>query len=105
MPRDSAPVRTCVGCRQRRPQRELVRCVLTPDGHPVVSRTAAGRGAWLCAPSGPCFELAVRRRAFDRAWKRPVSSEVLDELGRILEDGPRAGEAKLSPIEAMRKVE
>ena len=27
-----APIRTCVGCRQRRPQHELVRCVLDADG-------------------------------------------------------------------------
>jgi predicted RNA-binding protein YlxR (DUF448 family) len=84
MPRDADPIRTCVGCRRRRPQRELVRCVLPPDGHPVFSRTAAGRGAWLCVPPAPCFELAVRRRAFDRAWRRPVSRAALEELRSLM---------------------
>ena len=32
-----------------------------------VDRHGAGRGAWLCGAG--CFELAVRRRAFDRAWR------------------------------------
>jgi predicted RNA-binding protein YlxR (DUF448 family) len=58
--------------------------VLGADGRPVVSRSAAGRGAWLCVPPGACFELAVRRKAFERAWRRAVNREVLDELGDLL---------------------
>jgi predicted RNA-binding protein YlxR (DUF448 family) len=58
--------------------------VLTPDGHAAVSRTAAGRGAWLCKPSADCFQLAVRRRAFERAWRRPVSPAVLEELAYLV---------------------
>ena len=84
MPRDAEPLRTCVGCRRRRPQRELVRCALTLDGHPAISRTMAGRGAWLCVPPAACFELAVRRRAFERAWRRPVGRAVLDELAHLV---------------------
>ena len=34
-----------------------------------------GRGAWLCVPPVPCFELAVRRKAFERAWRRPVGAD------------------------------
>ena len=71
------PVRMCIGCRTRRPQQLLVRCVMGPHG-PVVSRTAGGRGAWLC--SLECFESAGRRRAFARAWKCEVSSSMLDAL-------------------------
>ena len=76
------PERTCVGCRQRRPQAALVRCVLTPDGRATVDRSGSGRGAWLCVPSQACFELAVRRKAFERAWRRPVGPGALAELGR-----------------------
>ena len=44
----------------------------------IVSRTAAGRGAWLCSTT--CFHTAGRRKAFDRAWKRPVPSQTLLSL-------------------------
>jgi predicted RNA-binding protein YlxR (DUF448 family) len=78
-PNSSAPVRSCVGCRSKRPQTELVRCAVAADGTPVISRTANGRGAWLCAPrhqqdrqATPCLEQAIKRRGFERAWKRPV---------------------------------
>jgi predicted RNA-binding protein YlxR (DUF448 family) len=54
--------------------------VLTDDGRAVVDRAGPGRGAWLCIPPTDCFELAVRRKAFERAWRRPVGREALDEL-------------------------
>jgi uncharacterized protein len=74
------PERTCVGCRRRRPQAALLRCVLTADGRAIVDRTGPGRGAWLCDPPDDCFVLAVRRKAFERAWRRPVGRHALDEL-------------------------
>jgi len=67
----------CIGCRTHRPQAQLVRCTLGPDG-PTVSRTSAGRGAWLC--SIECFDTAVRRKAFGRAWHHEVPTSTLDEL-------------------------
>jgi len=60
--------------------------VLTDDGRAVVDRTGSGRGAWLCVPPGDCFQLAVRRKAFERAWRRPVGRQALDELGIELAD-------------------
>jgi predicted RNA-binding protein YlxR (DUF448 family) len=47
------------------------------DG-PTVARTSPGRGAWLC--SIECFDTAVRRKAFARAWRRDVSGSTLDTL-------------------------
>ena len=91
------PVRTCIGCRKRRPQAELVRFQVAEDGtvRPVV-RPVRGRSAYLC-PNARCFQRAVARRAFERALRRPVAgaddpralvSAVLDVFGervRILE--------------------
>ena len=84
--RIAAPLRTCIGCRQSRPQNELVRCAISsttgsPQGADV-SRTAAGRGAWVCSMS--CYQMAVQRKAFDRSWKRSVPSETLLALGESL---------------------
>ena len=76
------PIRTCVGCRERRPQPELHRCTLAPDGSPRVSRAAPGRGAWICGPE--CLEPARRSRGFERAWRRPLAPHVFDELRALL---------------------
>ena len=78
----SSPVRMCIGCRSHRPQAQLVRCTITEDGA-TASRTSAGRGAWVC--SIECFDTAVRRKAFGRAWRRDVPSSTLDALRIPLE--------------------
>jgi hypothetical protein len=77
------PVRTCVGCRSRKEQQLLTRYVSNEMGQPVVSRTASGRGAWMCTESASCFEAAMKMRAFDRAWKTR-SSEKKTINGRHL---------------------
>ena len=77
------PVRTCVGCRSRKEQQLLTRYVRNEMGQHVVSRTASGRGAWMCAESASCFEAAMKMRAFDRAWKTR-SSEKKTVNGRHL---------------------
>lgn len=65
----STPIRTCVGCRRRRPQGELARYVADQHGRPMISRSAAGRGAWVCSQSVECLNIAEKNRAFERAWK------------------------------------
>jgi uncharacterized protein len=58
-----------VGCRKRAAKTDLLRiavvgdqCVADPRG------TLPGRGAYL-HPDMACFDLAVRRRAFPRAYR------------------------------------
>lgn len=79
------PVRTCTGCRRRRPKRELVRFV-SVDGvltHDPSGR-APGRGAYTCAKPA-CFEQARARRAFSRALRGPV--EIPAGLQTVCERG------------------
>jgi len=69
------PQRTCVGCRVRVAKAELLRLVvidgcLTPDP----KGRLPGRGAHL-HPDRECLDLAVRRRAFSRAFR---AQEALD---------------------------
>ena len=80
----AVPIRMCVGCRAKRPHTELVRCVIGADGLAHVDRHGAGRGAWLCGLD--CLEPAVRRRAFERAWRIDgrLPAGVLQPLGREL---------------------
>jgi predicted RNA-binding protein YlxR (DUF448 family) len=56
----------------------MVRCALGADGVVRVGRVAPGRGAWLCSPA--CFALAEKRKAFDRAWRRPLPVGALEVL-------------------------
>jgi predicted RNA-binding protein YlxR (DUF448 family) len=61
------PVRTCVGCRQRAKQQELLRLIAKGESL-VIDRVGFGRGAWL-HQSKNCLELAISRFAFSRALR------------------------------------
>jgi predicted RNA-binding protein YlxR (DUF448 family) len=80
-------VRTCVVCRARRDDGELVR-VGRFDGQWYLGR-GEGRGAWFCA-AGPCRDrLAVG--TLTRALRAPVSDTEVAALGALVAGGPNAG--------------
>ena len=82
------PLRSCIVCRKARDKSELVRVVRTPDGNVVLDATgkAAGRGAYVCA-DGECMRTAVKKRAFNRAFKTQLDKSVYDELEKAYASG------------------
>lgn len=47
------PMRMCVGCRQMRPKKELLRVVRTPENEIRLDRTGQGfRARRICLPRG-----------------------------------------------------
>jgi predicted RNA-binding protein YlxR (DUF448 family) len=80
------PMRQCLGCRQMKPKRELIRAVRSPDG--VVSLDfkgkSPGRGAYVC-PSGDCLKKAIKSRALERALEAPIPEEVMEALHKQME--------------------
>jgi len=58
----------------------MVRLARAADGAVRVGRNEPGRGAWLCAASPECFDLAVKRRAINRAVRSELSDMDLEAL-------------------------
>jgi len=81
--RSAAPLRTCVGCGERAPQRALVRVVAAADGLALdpPGRRAPGRGAYLHAAPA-CWAAFVRRRGPVRSLRRTPSA---DERARLVD--------------------
>ena len=82
----NGPIRTCVGCRKRRPARELIRLALTPEGRLAAAtsrRPLPGRGAWV-HPSSACVERARRRGGLARALRVERVRETAEELRLLL---------------------
>lgn len=58
-----------MGCRKRAAKKDLLRIAMVGDQCvPDPRGTLPGRGAYL-HPGTACFDLAVRRRAFPRAYR------------------------------------
>ena len=74
-------LRTCVGCRRAVPPCQLVRVTVEHTAHgpravPDPLRRLGGRGAWV-HPTRECVTAAVRKRAFNRAFRSAVDTEDL----------------------------
>ncbi|HIC94687.1 MAG TPA: YlxR family protein [Anaerolineae bacterium] len=81
MRRKHVPQRTCVGCRQVRPKREMIRIVRTPDSGVEIDETGkrAGRGAYLC-PKWECWEVALKKERLEHALKVTLTAEERERL-------------------------
>ncbi|MGI0152026.1 MAG: YlxR family protein [Thermoplasmata archaeon] len=99
--RAGGPVRTCVGCRQRREVGALLRVARRSDGTLVIDRTAEGRGAWLCRdettnmPRQACVLKAERSRSFARAFRAPVVEGTLATLVAVVVPRSPGGEQNM----------
>ena len=62
------PMRQCMGCRERKPKRELIRVVRSPEGAVSLDfqGKAPGRGAYLC-PDPNCLKKACLLYTSDAA--------------------------------------
>ena len=88
------PMRMCVGCREMKPKKELIRVVRSPEG--VVSMDPVGkkpgRGAYVCR-SESCLKRAIKQKQLERQLETSLTPEVADALAKALADLPPQTEA------------
>ena len=75
------PLRQCLGCREMKPKRELIRVVRSPEGEISLDFKGKkpGRGAYVC-PDSACLAKARKSRALERAFETAIPPEVYDQL-------------------------
>ena len=81
------PMRQCLGCREMKPKRELLRVVRSPEGEVSLDTRGKkpGRGAYVC-PNADCLKKAVKTRALSRALETEIPYEVMQRLAAELEE-------------------
>lgn len=86
MKKGHVPLRTCIGCRQKRPGQEMIRITAVGDTVAVSPRKSKlpGRGCYVC-PTEKCVEAALRRNNLSRALRKniavlPSKEELLREI-------------------------
>ena len=82
------PQRQCMGCRERREKRQLIRVVRSPEGEVSLdfSGKKNGRGAYLC-PDPQCLKKAIKSKALDRSLEVTIPQEIYDRLEKEMEVG------------------
>ena len=81
MKQKKVPMRMCVGCREMKEKRSLLRVVKSPEGTISFDRVgkAPGRGAYVCK-SKACLERAVKARQLERALETRIDEAVFAQL-------------------------
>ncbi|MCI8956683.1 MAG: YlxR family protein [Eubacterium sp.] len=82
------PMRTCIGCRQSKDKKELIRVVRNKENQIFVDLTGKqnGRGAYICADAD-CLEKAMKNKGLEKTLKiSNVSEEVIEALKEQLGD-------------------
>ena len=82
------PQRQCMGCRERKNQRDMIRVVRETTGAVSLdfSGKLNGRGAYIC-PDPECLKKARKAKSLDRSLEVTIPEEVYDRLDREMEAG------------------
>ncbi|MDR0861703.1 MAG: YlxR family protein [Oscillospiraceae bacterium] len=82
------PLRQCLGCREMKPKKELLRVVHSKEGAVTLDfkGKSPGRGAYVCH-SAECLKKAIRAKAFSRAFGTEIPQEVYTRLEAEMEAG------------------
>ena len=80
------PQRHCVGSREMKEKKALLRIVRTPEGEVLLDGTGkkSGRGAYVCHDPA-CLKRARKSRALERAFETAIPPEVYDALEAQME--------------------
>jgi len=86
------PLRQCLGCREMKPKRELIRVVKSPEGEVSLDFKGkkSGRGAYLC-PNGECLKKIRKARALERAFSMQMPDGIYEALEAQMAEGEGDG--------------
>ena len=75
------PKRQCLGCREMKPKKELIRAVKSPEGDISLDFKGKkpGRGAYVC-PNPECLNRAIKTKALSRAFGTQIPESIMEEL-------------------------
>ena len=82
------PMRQCLGCREMKAKKELIRVVRSPEGGISLDfkGKASGRGAYIC-PEAQCLKKAIKAKALERALATQIPPEIYEALEKEMEAG------------------
>ena len=79
------PMRMCVGCREMKEKKSLIRVVRSPEGEVSLDPTGKrpGRGAYVCR-EGECLRKALKQKQLERQLQVTLTEDVSAALNAEL---------------------
>ena len=81
------PVRTFMGCSEKKNKKELIRIVKNKNNDVFIDKTgkAEGRGAYICN-SITCFEKVIKNKRLEKTLDISINKEVYENLKEVIND-------------------
>lgn len=86
MKQKKIPLRMCLGCKEMKPKKELIRVVRNNEGEINIDLVGKkpGRGAYICKNTG-CLDLAIKAKRLEKAFETTIDVEIYSKLKNQLE--------------------
>lgn len=86
------PMRQCVGCREMKAKKDMIRVIKTAakedEKSEILLDTTGrknGRGAYIC-PNSACLQAAIKNKGLERSFKMPIPKDVYEVLTKEMEE-------------------
>ena len=81
------PQRTCLGCKESKDKKELIRIVKQNDGKIFIDKTGKsnGRGAYICN-NIECLEKAIKSKRLENNFETKIDNEIYESLRGVIID-------------------
>ena len=81
------PMRQCLGCREMKAKKDLIRVVRSPEGALSLDFRGKlpGRGAYVC-PDPACLARVRKAKALERAFSTAIPTDVWDGLEQQMKE-------------------
>lgn len=78
-------MRMCVGCREMKEKKTLIRVVRSPEGEVTLDPTGkkSGRGAYVCR-NAECLKKAIRQKQLERQLEVTLPPETAEALNAAM---------------------
>lgn len=78
------PIRTCVACRKKFNQSELIKITLSKSGDYAINQSgASGRSNYVCHHHD-CIELTITKKILNKKFKKEVPQEIYQSLTKLI---------------------
>lgn len=86
MKQKKVPLRMCIGCKEMKPKKELIRVVRNNEGEINIDLVGKkpGRGAYICRKVD-CLDQAIKAKRLEKAFETTIDVEIYNNLKNQLE--------------------